>query len=67
MWKLEVAEGHDPWLLSTNDFVGRQVWEFDPDLGIPEEHAEAEKAREKFSQNQFQVKASSDVLKNLQV
>jgi beta-amyrin synthase len=67
MWKLEVAEGHDPWLLSTNDFVGRQVWEFDPDLGTPEEHAEVEKAREKFSQKRFQVKASSDVLKNLQV
>eukprot|EP00258_Populus_trichocarpa_P038953 XP_024454972.1 lupeol synthase isoform X4 [Populus trichocarpa] len=67
MWKLEVAEGHDPWLLSTNDFVGRQVWEFDPDLGTPEEHAEVEKARENFSQNRFQVKASSDVLKNLQL
>ncbi|XP_024454970.2 beta-amyrin synthase 2 isoform X2 [Populus trichocarpa] len=67
MWKLEVAEGHDAWLLSTNDFVGRQVWEFDPDLGTPEEHAEVEKARENFSQNRFQVKASSDVLKNLQL
>ncbi|KAJ6935151.1 beta-amyrin synthase-like [Populus alba x Populus x berolinensis] len=67
MWKLEVAEGHDPWLLSTNDFVGRQVWEFDPDLGTPEEHAEVEKARERFSQNRFQVKASSDVLKNMQL
>ncbi|KAJ6925510.1 lupeol synthase isoform X4 [Populus alba x Populus x berolinensis] len=67
MWKLEVAEGHGPWLLSTDDFVGRQVWEFDPDLGTPEEHAEVEKAREKFSQNRFQVKASSDVLKNLQL
>ncbi|KAG6776846.1 hypothetical protein POTOM_016636 [Populus tomentosa] len=67
MWKLEVAEGHGPWLLSTNDFVGRQVWEFDPDLGTPEEHAEVEKVREKFSQNRFQVKASSDVLKNLQL
>ncbi|KAB5560415.1 hypothetical protein DKX38_005372 [Salix brachista] len=67
MWKLEEAERHDPWLVSTNNFVGRHVWKFDPDLGTPEERAEVEKAREKFSQNRSHVKASSDVLKNLQL
>uniref|UniRef100_A0A6N2KYX3 Uncharacterized protein n=1 Tax=Salix viminalis TaxID=40686 RepID=A0A6N2KYX3_SALVM len=61
MWKLEEAERHDPWLVSTNNFAGRQVWKFDPDLGTPEERAEVEKAREKFSQNRSHVKASSDV------
>ncbi|KAG5246740.1 oxidosqualene cyclase family protein [Salix suchowensis] len=67
MWKLEEAERHDPWLVSTNNFAGRQVWKFDPGHGTPEQHAEVEKAREKFSQNRSHVKASSDVLKNLQL
>ncbi|EEF42642.1 lupeol synthase, putative [Ricinus communis] len=67
MWKLEVAKGHDPGLFSANNFVGRQVWKFEPDLGAPEEHEEVEKARQRFSKNRFQVKASSDALKNLQV
>ncbi|KAJ6706822.1 TERPENE CYCLASE/MUTASE FAMILY MEMBER [Salix viminalis] len=66
MWKLEAAERHDPWLVSTNNFSGRHVWKFDPDLGTPEERAEVEKAREKFSQNRSHVKASSDILKNVQ-
>ncbi|KAJ4831638.1 hypothetical protein Tsubulata_024419 [Turnera subulata] len=67
MWKLEVGEGHGPWLYSTNGFVGRQVWKFVPDLGTPEEHAQVELAREQFWKNRFQNKASGDVLKNLQL
>ncbi|KAJ6767346.1 TERPENE CYCLASE/MUTASE FAMILY MEMBER [Salix purpurea] len=66
MWKLEAAERYDPWLVSTNNFAGRHVWKFDPDLGTPEERAEVEKAREKFSQSRSHVKGSSDVLKNVQ-
>lgn len=67
MWKLEVAEGDGPWLFSTNNFVGRQTWKFDPHFGTPEELAQVEIAREKFRLNRFDAKASSDVLKNLQV
>ncbi|RZC86021.1 hypothetical protein C5167_026693 [Papaver somniferum] len=43
MWKLRVSSHEGPcsqWLFSTNNFAGRQIWEFDPhagkfDLNIP--------------------------------
>ncbi|RVW62853.1 Beta-Amyrin Synthase 1 [Vitis vinifera] len=63
MWRLKVADGgNDPYIYSTNNFVGRQIWEFDPDCGTPEERAEVEAARENFWKNRFQVKPSSDLL-----
>lgn len=37
MWRLKVAEGHGPYLYSTNNFVGRQIWEYDENAGTPEE------------------------------
>ena len=67
MWKLKVAEGHGPWLFSTNNFLGRQIWEFDPDLGTPEERAQVEKARTDYQKNRFQAKPSGDILKQMQV
>uniref|UniRef100_A0A7N2LTD2 Terpene cyclase/mutase family member n=1 Tax=Quercus lobata TaxID=97700 RepID=A0A7N2LTD2_QUELO len=67
MWKLKVAEGgNDPYIYSTNDFVGRQIWEFDPEAGTPEERAEIEEARQNFYRNRYQVKPSGDVLWRMQ-
>lgn len=68
MWKLKIAEGgNDPYIYSTNNFVGRQTWEFDPEAGTPEERAEVEAARQKFYKNRFQVKPSGDILWRMQV
>ncbi|KAH0462639.1 hypothetical protein IEQ34_010214 [Dendrobium chrysotoxum] len=66
MWKLKIAEGGSPWLRSTNGHVGRQVWEFDPEMGTPEEIAEIEKAREAFRKNRFSIKHSADIPMRLQ-
>ncbi|KAJ4725479.1 Terpene cyclase/mutase family member [Melia azedarach] len=63
MWKLKVADGgNDPYIYSTNNFVGRQIWEFDPHAGTPEERAEVEASRQNFYKNRFQVKPSGDLL-----
>ncbi|RXH78499.1 hypothetical protein DVH24_002017 [Malus domestica] len=51
MWKLKIAEGGSPWLRTLNNNVGRQVWEFDPKLGTPEELLEIERARENYHNN----------------
>nr|AGS16975.1 dammarenediol synthase II [Panax vietnamensis] len=51
MWKLKVAQGNDPYLYSTNNFVGRQYWEFLPEAGTPEEREEVEKARKDYVNN----------------
>ncbi|KAK9092082.1 hypothetical protein Syun_026993 [Stephania yunnanensis] len=70
MWKLKVGEGGGPfssYLFSTNNFVGRQRWEFDPEAGTPEERAQVEKARQVFRDNRFNVKPCSDALVRLQV
>ena len=68
MWRLNIADGgNDPYIFSTNNFVGRQIWEFDPDYGTPEERAQAEANHENFRKNRFKVKASSDLLWQIQV
>ncbi|XP_021825164.1 cycloartenol Synthase-like [Prunus avium] len=66
MWRLKLSEGKDPWITSVNNHIGRQYWEFDPNLGTPEERAQVEKARHEFRKNRFQSKHSSDLLMRLQ-
>ncbi|KAJ8471616.1 hypothetical protein OPV22_025959 [Ensete ventricosum] len=66
MWRLKIAEGGGPWLRTNNNHIGRQVWEFDPSLGTPEEIAEVERVREEFRKNRFEKKHSSDLLMRLQ-
>ncbi|KAG5562962.1 hypothetical protein RHGRI_005636 [Rhododendron griersonianum] len=67
MWKLKVAEGQGPWLNSTNNFVGRQIWEFDPDAGTPEEREAVEEARDDYRKNRSRVRPSGDVLMRIQL
>ncbi|CAN6571059.1 unnamed protein product [Malus baccata var. baccata] len=67
MWKLKVADGgNDPYIYSTNNFVGRQIFEFDPEAGTTEERAEVEEARLHFYNNRYQVKPNSDLLWRMQ-
>jgi beta-amyrin synthase len=68
MWRLKIAEGgNDPHIYSKNNFLGRQIWEFDPDAGTLEERAEVEEARQNFWRNRNEVKPSSDLLWKFQV
>ena len=68
MWRLKIADGgSDPHIFSTNNFTGRQIWEFDPEAGSPEERAEVEAARLNFCKRRHLVKASGDLLWRMQV
>ncbi|KAK8477810.1 hypothetical protein V6N11_063585 [Hibiscus sabdariffa] len=67
MWRLKIGEGgNNPYLFSTNNYLGRQTWEFHPNAGTPEERAEVEEARTNFYNNRFKVQASSDLLWQMQ-
>ncbi|KAH7521907.1 hypothetical protein FEM48_Zijuj07G0081700 [Ziziphus jujuba var. spinosa] len=56
MWKIKFGgSAEEPYLFSTNNFHGRQTWEYDADAGTPEERAQVEKARQHFYQNRFNL------------
>ena len=68
MWKLKISEvSKGPWLMSVNNYFGREYWEFDLDAGTPEERAQVEVFREEFRKNRFKTKQSSDLLMQMQV
>ena len=68
MWRLKIAEGgSDPYILSTNNFVGRQAWEFHAEDGTQEERDEVETARRNFFSNRLRFKACSDLFWRFQV
>lgn len=62
MWHL-VSGGSSndhPLLHTTNGHVGRQYWEFDPSRGTPEERAEVESMRARFTANRHKKRHSDD-------
>ncbi|KAF5820799.1 hypothetical protein HanPI659440_Chr01g0005451 [Helianthus annuus] len=69
MWELKIAEGNGPYLYSTNNFVGRQFWEFNPNVGTLEEKEEIERLRENFkvSRRDGGFHACGDLLMRRQV
>ncbi|KAH9667968.1 Amyrin synthase LUP2 [Citrus sinensis] len=70
MWRLKIGDHrtkNDPYIFSTNNHVGRQIWEFDPDADSPEELAEVEGARLNYFNNRFNVKNSSNLIWQIQV
>lgn len=67
MWKLKIGKGNGKWLFSTNNFLGRQTWEFDDEVGSPEERAQVENSRMNYSLNRSRIKPSADLLMQIQV
>ncbi|KAJ4844510.1 hypothetical protein Tsubulata_006352 [Turnera subulata] len=67
MWRLKIAEGgNNPYLYTTNNFAGRQIWQYDPNA-TPEELAEVEEARRNFTKNRNKVRPNGDLLWQLQI
>ncbi|KAG7605313.1 unnamed protein product [Arabidopsis thaliana] len=68
MWRLRTGPkaGEDTHLFTTNNYAGRQIWEFDANAGSPQEIAEVEDARHKFSDNTSRFKTTADLLWRMQ-
>ncbi|XP_052626390.1 beta-amyrin synthase 1 isoform X2 [Lactuca sativa] len=65
MWRLRIGQGDkdDPYLFSTNNFVGRQIWEFDENyVATPEELEQVKQARCFFFNNRHKQKPCGDYL-----
>ncbi|KAH7517685.1 hypothetical protein FEM48_Zijuj09G0090700 [Ziziphus jujuba var. spinosa] len=68
MWKMKFGgDAKEPYLFSTNNFHGRQIWEFEADAGTPEERAQVENGCHNFYRNRFHLKACSDLLCRFQL
>jgi cycloartenol synthase len=78
MWKLKIGAetvrgdgggggGSERWLRSLNNHMGRQVWEFHPELGTQEELQQIDNARRGFWERRFEKRHSSDLLMRIQV
>ncbi|RDX63311.1 Beta-amyrin synthase, partial [Mucuna pruriens] len=68
MWRLKIANGgKDPHIFSTNNFLGRQIWEFDPEAGTAEERIQVEEARQNFYHNRFHNRACGDRIWRFQI
>nr|GMD06489.1 dammarenediol II synthase-like [Ipomoea batatas] len=61
MWKLKVAEGGGPYMYTTNNYVGRQTWDYDANAGTTEEREALENSRREFRKNR-EKESGIDVL-----
>nr|WRO65027.1 beta-amyrin synthase [Neoalsomitra integrifoliola] len=63
MWRLKLGEGgNDPYLFTTNNFIGRQTWQFDLNANANDSTPQVEAARNNFYQNRYNFSPSADLL-----